>query len=169
MRENSNAKQHLILYLLPILIMVFIFIQSSLPADLSKEESGFFVTLICRWISADEELVSFIVRKYAHFSEYLLLGASLLAAVKQATRRASQQAPHAAATPTMPPASRHLPPAWMLSWLIGAAYAVSDEIHQMFVPGRSCEIRDILIDSAGVACGVLICRVLLILRTIIKN
>ena len=162
MKENSNAKQHLVLYLLPILIMVFIFIQSSLPADLSKEESSFFVEMICRWISADEELVSFIVRKCAHFAEYLLLGASLLAALSQRMRRTAQRAP----SPTGP---RALPPAWLLSWLIGAAYAVSDEIHQMFVPGRSCEIRDILIDSAGVACGVLICRLFLIRRKLLNN
>ncbi|MBQ1935757.1 MAG: VanZ family protein, partial [Clostridia bacterium] len=28
-------------------------------------------------------------------------------------------------------------------------YAVTDEIHQHFVEGRSCELRDVLIDAAG--------------------
>ena len=122
MKENSNAKQHLVLYLLPILIMTFIFIQSSLPADLSKEESSFFVELICRWISADEELVSFIVRKCAHFAEYLLLGASLLAALRQRMRRTAQRAlPPAVSRAISPAGPRTLPPAWLLSWLIGAA------------------------------------------------
>ena len=41
------------------------------------------------------------------------------------------------------------------AWLIGTAYAVTDEFHQSFVPGRSCEFRDIVIDSCGVLTGVL--------------
>ncbi len=31
-------------------------------------------------------------------------------------------------------------------------YAISDEIHQYFVLGRSCAIGDVLIDSLGVIC-----------------
>jgi len=38
----------------------------------------------------------------------------------------------------------------------GVLYAVTDEIHQSFVPGRSCELRDVLIDSVGVLTGVTI-------------
>ena len=41
------------------------------------------------------------------------------------------------------------------AWLIGTAYAVTDEFHQSFVPGRSCELRDVVIDSCGVLTGVL--------------
>ena len=33
------------------------------------------------------------------------------------------------------------------------AYAVTDEIHQAFVPGRACAPMDVLIDSAGAATG----------------
>ena len=39
--------------------------------------------------------------------------------------------------------------------LIVAAYGLVDEIHQYFVPGRSCQFTDILIDSSGALCGVL--------------
>jgi len=44
----------------------------------------------------------------------------------------------------------------ILAWLIGSAYAVTDEIHQYFASERSCEIRDMCIDSCGVLVGVLI-------------
>ena len=44
----------------------------------------------------------------------------------------------------------------VLPWAIGTIYAVSDEVHQLFVEGRSCEVRDMLLDSAGVAAGVLL-------------
>lgn len=35
-------------------------------------------------------------------------------------------------------------------------YATTDEIHQHYVPGRSCEIRDVLIDTIGASIGILI-------------
>ena len=35
-------------------------------------------------------------------------------------------------------------------------YAISDEIHQYFVPGRSAEIRDVLIDVLGANIGILL-------------
>lgn len=36
-------------------------------------------------------------------------------------------------------------------------YAVSDEIHQLFVPGRSGMVRDVLIDTCGSLTGMGIC------------
>ena len=38
----------------------------------------------------------------------------------------------------------------LLSCLIGIAYAVTDEIHQGFVPGRSSEFWDFVADSLGI-------------------
>ena len=40
---------------------------------------------------------------------------------------------------------------------LGAAalYAVTDEVHQYFVPGRSCELRDVLVDTSGALTGIL--------------
>ena len=35
-------------------------------------------------------------------------------------------------------------------WAVALLYAFSDEIHQYFVLGRNCSIRDVLIDSIGV-------------------
>ncbi len=35
-------------------------------------------------------------------------------------------------------------------------YAITDEIHQYYVPGRSCDIRDVLIDTIGASIGILI-------------
>jgi len=38
----------------------------------------------------------------------------------------------------------------LLTIIISIIYAISDEFHQLFVPGRNFAISDILIDSAGV-------------------
>jgi VanZ family protein len=37
--------------------------------------------------------------------------------------------------------------------VVGTAYGASDEFHQLFVPGRSCELGDLLADAAGTTAG----------------
>lgn len=126
--------------------MAFIFFQSALPADLSSQESGRVVDLIIRLfqdiLPLDRQTMVFIVRKGAHFTEYTILGGFLVPAVKE----------WMAADTTPVPVSMER----IAAWLAGTLYAVTDEIHQFFVPGRSCELRDIVIDSCGVLAGVLV-------------
>jgi len=43
--------------------------------------------------------------------------------------------------------------------LMTAGYAVTDEVHQMFVPGRSAEMLDLLADVAGAIAGTVACWV----------
>ena len=38
---------------------------------------------------------------------------------------------------------------WILTTVFCLAYGISDEIHQTFVPGRSCEIGDVVADVVG--------------------
>jgi len=47
--------------------------------------------------------------------------------------------------------------------VIGALYALTDEIHQYFVAGRACQLSDVLIDSVGVFLGV--CLYSIIIKT----
>jgi VanZ family protein len=68
------------------------------------------------------------LRKLAHAAEYAVLGALLARALA---------APAVAA-------------------LAGVLYAVSDEVHQAFVPGRTGSPLDVAIDAAGVVAGVLL-------------
>jgi VanZ family protein len=71
-----------------------------------------------------------VLRKAAHLSEYAILGALLLRALDRA-----------------------LP-----AFLAAVAYAVSDEIHQHFVAGRSASPVDVLVDAVGIALGVFLFR-----------
>ena len=41
--------------------------------------------------------------------------------------------------------------------LITLAYAISDEVHQLFVPYRTADVRDVLADVAGAAIGLCAC------------
>ncbi len=40
--------------------------------------------------------------------------------------------------------------AYILAFLSSVLYAISDEIHQAFVPGRHARITDVLIDTVGI-------------------
>ena len=58
----------------------------------------------------------------------------------------------------------------LASFLAGTVYAVLDEFHQYFIPGRGCEISDMLFDALGVAIGICIMLfVVLIIKSITKN
>ena len=39
---------------------------------------------------------------------------------------------------------------YLITVIIGILYAASDEFHQLFVPGRNCDIRDFAVDVVGV-------------------
>lgn len=134
-------------------IMAFIFFQSALPADLSSRESGRVVDLLVRLFQGimpiDRQTMVFIVRKGAHFAEYTILGGFLVPAVTE--WMAVDKTP-------VPDSVRSIR---IISWLVGTLYAVTDEIHQFYVPGRSCELRDIGIDSCGVLAGVLVVSLLM--------
>ena len=70
------------------------------------------------------------LRKLAHVVEFALLGALLLRAMRE-----------------------ELP-----ALALGVAYAASDELHQHFVEGRLASPLDVLIDTVGVAIGILLWR-----------
>lgn len=43
---------------------------------------------------------------------------------------------------------------WVI--IIAYLYAISDEIHQSFIPGRTCRFRDTLIDLIGICIGIFV-------------
>ena len=122
MKKNINL-------ILIILWMIFIFIMSSFNANDSANQSNFIVFFISHIFNINNlVLLSFIVRKLAHFTEYLILGILIYNYSLKLD----------------------------LSTLICLLYAISDEIHQIFTPGRSCQIKDVIIDLLGAICGILI-------------
>ena len=58
----------------------------------------------------------------------------------------------------------------ILGLILSVGYAVSDEIHQHFIPGRACALSDMVLDSAAAAVGVVVfaATVLLVLAMIRK-
>lgn len=56
-----------------------------------------------------------------------------------------------------------------LSFMIASAYAVTDEIHQLFVEGRACTVEDWLTDSLGAASGIIVLSLLIYIFSCFKR
>ena len=152
------TKARILFIILTILCMIAIFFFSAQDATHSSNTSGKVVKLILRIVIPDfsglsvsrqKELIhsgQFIVRKLAHFTIYTTLGFILSMALGRRKFLSRQT---------------------LLAITAGAVYAVSDELHQSLVPGRSCELRDAMIDTSGVITGIIISMaVFLILKRI---
>ncbi len=141
MKKRNNTR--LITYsTITFLIMLTIFILSSMEADESSVLSdSTYETIISLWgnhmSDALKLLIDEYIRKAAHFLIYTLLGSFIYLTViewKQSKLPAKLMAEY--------------------SLIVSIAYAISDELHQRFVPGRSCEWRDVCIDGLGAALGI---------------
>lgn len=82
------------------------------------------------------EAVHTFVRKTAHFTEYAVLGFFTYKAVSCDVQNRKK--------------------AVLTAQLISTGYASTDEIHQMFVPGREGKVFDVMIDSCGAFCGIMV-------------
>lgn len=141
-----------------ILIMGTIFYFSSMVGDDSSEASGLVVRLVrkaCRIIFAREiaeshiDTLTFIIRKCAHMSEYALCGWFTIYAIKGLVRNKWA--------------------ACIFAETIVILYAISDEFHQYFVPGRSASPLDVCIDSLGAMIGIWVFMVCAIIIDNIKR
>ena len=144
MERQGHKRQRVLLWLLVIGCMGVIFAFSAQAAADSEYTSSrvirFLLTCLDREfvsLSPAEQLLrtaawSHTVRKLAHFAVFALLGFLSFAAF-----------------------SASLPPrrAFSAAAALGMVWGVLDEVHQRFVPGRSCELRDMCIDFAGVLLG----------------
>lgn len=122
--------------------MGVIFYLSSQPATqsahLSTGVKNELLGILGHFIPGIETLeitsLDFYIRKNAHFIAYFILAVLMLLALLQSA----------------------VPKPVNLALLFCLLFAISDEFHQLFVPGRSGQFRDVLIDGAGALLGVLV-------------
>lgn len=121
--------------------MSLIFYFSAQPAAASNQTSDSILIKLLDFFSLSVThdlplwgILSFAIRKLAHMSEYAILSMLAFGFFKECNCK------------------RCLFYAWL--WSVG--YACSDEFHQLFVLGRSGELRDVCIDAIGAGIGVLI-------------
>ena len=128
--------------ILVIIWMGIIFCFSNQNANDSTKVSDGFITTVINFLigndlSIDEkeillEKCSFYVRKLAHFTLYFVFGILILTLLYQYKFKNKV----------------------LIGIVFCIIYSCSDELHQLFIPGRSGEFRDVLIDSIGSIVGI---------------
>jgi len=129
-------------YWVPVLLFMALIYGAS-SDTMSFEHSSRFLGPLLHWLfpnisPSTQDALLFSIRKLAHFTEYAILVLLVWRALRH-TRR------------TAPP-----PPGWtwrhpLLAFVLVGLYAISDELHQTFVPTRQGSYCDVLIDASGAA------------------
>ncbi len=92
------------------------------------------------------ETIEPVIRKLAHYTLYMLGGILIINSVNAYIKEDIKTIRY--------------------SSLIGVIYAISDELHQLFINGRSGKIIDVVIDSIGIFTGI---AMYLLMKKIIMN
>lgn len=119
--------------------MGFIFVNSHMDSTVSDKESKIVTKVAIN--KKNDEINSYnkIVRKCAHVTEYMVLSLLIYNVLVVFDTKKSKM---------------------IITFLGTSIYAMSDEFHQLYIPGRSGEVRDVLIDMIGFIVAILIIYVL---------
>ena len=112
---------------------------------LSAEHTSRIIGPILRWFNPDISAASiaraqFFVRKAGHLTEYAILALLFWRGLRGGSAWAAK-----------------LSILFVVTLLVCAAFAASDEFHQLFVPSRTSSMQDVMIDIAGAFIGLTIC------------
>jgi len=142
--------------LAPILLLAWMGLIFYMSSQQGGESSSFSNRIVSKLFSlfpflgdphdAEAEIFltfSLIVRKTAHFTEYLIL--AVLAFFFISSYYVNMGA-------------------YVFSWIFATAYAITDEVHQSFVAGRVSAALDVFVDSAGALFGVYLCYLVMRIR-----
>lgn len=137
-RTKRNGSR-IVWYILTILMILFIFLQSMMNADVSHNESAGLTSVVNSWLSTigiNFQLANGFLRKFAHFFEYAVLGGF---------------------TACVAWTYVHTPKKHIFKMMfVCLATAVADEFIQLYSPGRAGLITDVVLDFSGALSGILI-------------
>ena len=144
--KKLNMKQ-VIGLLLIIIWMIVVFLFSNQQGNASSVTSNKVTKEIIEIMPSTKNLeenkkneivkkVNPIMRKIAHYSIYLVGGILIIFFISTIVKSEGRGV--------------------LYSTLIGLIYAITDEIHQMFMDGRTAKVTDVYIDTLGVITGIVI-------------
>ena len=144
MKDKRKFLKYISVILLVVAVL-FIWGNSMKPGSESLEDSGAvkgFIDGIFESLGLDAEIGELFIRKLGHFAEYFLLGALAYFVAVQYP----------------------LPKKPYLSAAFCFAVAAIDETIQLFVVGRNGNILDVLLDSFGAICAILLVLLILFIK-----
>lgn len=125
------------------LILYFSHQPVTISNDLSKgitERIIKTVKIVVPMEDVHVDTVNHIVRKNAHFFIYFFLGIFVLNGLKKSGINGYLSGG--------------------LALFFCMTYAITDEVHQLFVTGRGAQLKDVLIDSTGAATGIILSSII---------
>ena len=165
MQKQIKFKKNLILkrvlFLIMLVIAFYVIFNFSAQngedsGSLSEKVTRFIVEIVSKIKTMDISRKAYyiqklhpIVRKLAHFSIYTVVGFSIMGFMCTFDIRNIFKV--------------------IISFGVGVTYAISDEVHQYFIPGRGPSIIDVGIDSLGVLTGIFILVTLIVFTEAIVN
>lgn len=141
--NESSKRTNIISWLAAGLWMGVIFYLSHQPSSSSNELSTGVMSILKENVFAlmpfdwDTGSLHHFIRKSAHFFAYFLLGILTFNAMIKSFPRIEKKNT-------------------LWAFMICVLYAVSDETHQLFISGRSGEVKDIILDSSGSLVGIMV-------------
>ena len=165
MNKSIKFKKNLIfkrvLFLIMLAIAFYVIFNFSaqdgeISGSLSRKVTEFIVNIVSKikTMNVDTKLhyiekFNPIIRKVAHFGVYTVVGFSVMGFMCTFDMRNIFKL--------------------LISFAVGVTYAVTDEVHQYFIPGRNASIIDVGIDSLGVLTGIFILITLIVFVEAIVN
>ena len=137
-------KKNILRIILIILIIAWMCMVFGFSNAGGNESTGISIT-IARFLVKNEVYIEFaekIIRKIAHLSEYAI-GAVLVYSLMLTFKL-------------------DIKVQFLSSLFFIIVYAITDEVHQLFIPGRSGNILDVWIDSLGALIG--LCGLLFVMK-----
>lgn len=158
-KKNLNFKR--IMFLIMLVITFYIIFNFSaqdaqVSGSLSYKVTEYIIELLSKIKTMDLNTKLYyigrlhpIIRKLAHFAIYTVVGFSVMGFMCTFNMKNIYK--------------------FITSLSIGVIYAISDEIHQHFTPGRCASIKDVCIDSLGVLTGIFMLIILIVFLEAIVN
>lgn len=133
-----------------VIVMSIIFYFSHAPAVISSQTSAATTStmlgLFKKWFGVNPfsqimaNSLEVIIRQVAHVVEFMLLAMTFYYAYYSQVKSRKRMI-------------------W-ITLFFSIGYAVTDEIHQIFIPGRAAELVDIITDACGAAVGIICCVII---------
>lgn len=134
-----------ILIILILIWMILIFTSSSQNATVSSDLSGSVIETVAKTLPSTKELnetelnnligeLQHIVRKSAHF--FLYMTGAILFFMLYSTYNINKKK------------------ICIYSLCSTVIYAITDEIHQLFISGRGAQVQDVILDGCGALTGI---------------
>ena len=152
MNENKKKIKY-VKCIIAIICCIIIFSFSAVPATASTKQSKGLTYNVIKLLNGNKltekelakltKIVNPVIRKIAHFSIYMILAIFTYMFIEELNIKSKSE-------------KERLRKNILYTCIFCLIYAIFDEIHQIYVPGRTGKAIDVIIDTLGACTGITI-------------